>query len=133
MLHLLQFGPTRFPKPCEYFKLCLETYYPALKTSSTSPEQVDTTKMATGNNFTTSVPTRITCFPFCYTSNKFHSPLHPYKQYIILQSSSCKMKLAGNGERKKQSVGGGYAVGSCFLALDISDKYEPQIHWPLKH
>jgi len=30
-------------------------------------------------------------------------------------------------------VGAGYAVGSCFLALDVSDKYEPQTHWPLKH
>jgi len=87
--------------------------------------------MATGNNCTTSVPTRITRFPFCYNnSTKFHSPWHPYKQYIILQSSSGKLKLAGrgSGERKKQKVGAGYAVGSRFLALDVSDKYKPQIH-----
>jgi len=99
-----------------------------------SSEHVDTTQMATGNNCTTSVPTRTTCFPFCYNnSTKFHSPLLPYKQYINLQSSSGKLKLAGSGERKKQKVGAEYAVGRSFLALDVSDKFECQIHWPVEH
>lgn len=92
------------------------------------PEHVDTTQIAIGNNFTTSVPTTITCFPFCYnTSTKFHSPLHPYKQFIILQSTSGKLILAGSvcGERKKQKVEAGYAVGTYFLALHVSDKFSP--------
>jgi hypothetical protein len=48
-----------------------------------------------------------------------------------LLSSSGKLKLAGLGsrERKKEKGGAGYEVDSCFMALDVSEKYQNVWSW----
>ena len=49
--------------------------------------------------------------------------------------SSAKLELVGweSGERNKQQGGSGYAAGTHFMVLDVSEKYQSQIYWPLEH
>jgi len=53
--------------------------------------------------------------------------------YVL--SSSGKLELVGwgSGERNKQQGGSWYEVGTHFMALDVSEKYQSQILWPLQH
>ena len=50
-------------------------------------------------------------------------------------SSSSKLELVGcgSGVRNKQQGGSGYEADTHFMALDVSEKYESQIQWPLQH
>jgi len=54
-------------------------------------------------------------------------------------SSSAKLELGGwvGGERNKEykykQGGSGYAAGTHFMVLDVSENYQSQIHWPLEH
>jgi hypothetical protein len=38
-----------------------------------------------------------------------------------------------NGKRTKQKEGTWYEAGTCFMALDVSEKYQSQIHELLEH
>jgi hypothetical protein len=41
-----------------------------------------------------------------------------------------EMWVGGSGKRNKRKVGAGYETGTCFVAQDVSEKYQPQIHGP---
>jgi hypothetical protein len=76
---------------------------------------------------------------FVVCSNKGKCNVHVFNessillQYVI-QSSSVRLKLEGkgSGEWSKQKGGGGYEAGTCFMALDVREKYQSQIHRPLE-
>jgi len=38
--------------------------------------------------------------------------------------------VGGSGKRNKRKVGAGYETGTCFVAQDVSEKYQSQIHRP---
>ena len=55
--------------------------------------------------------------------------LHSYEL-----SSSGKLELVGlgTGESNKQQGGSGYEAGTYVMALEVSEKYQSKIHWPLE-
>ena len=61
--------------------------------------------------------------------------LFSLSRHSCVLSSSGKLKLVewGSGERNKKQGGSGYEAGTYFRALDVSEKYLSQIHWPLEH
>jgi len=64
------------------------------------------------------------------SNSLFSLCLHSY-----VLSSSGKLELVGwgSGERNKQQGVSGYEAGTHFMALDVSEKYQSQIKWPLEH
>jgi len=59
------------------------------------------------------------------SNSLFSLCLHSY-----VLSSSGKLEPAGwgSGERNKQQGGSGYEAGTHFMALDVSEKYQPLEH-----
>lgn len=52
---------------------------------------------------------------------------------ILTSPSSSRFAGRGNGERWREKSGAGYEVNICFMPLDVSEKYQPQIRLPLEH
>ena len=78
----------------------------------------------------TNIRNRNTHFVGSMSNSLFSLCLHSY-----VLSSSGKLELVGwgSGERNKQQGGSGYEAGTYFMALDVSEIYKSQIHWPIEH
>ena len=78
----------------------------------------------------TNIRTRNNHFAGSMNNSLFSLCLHSY-----VLSSSGKLELVGwgSGERNEQQGGPGYEAGTYFMALDVSEKYQSQIQWPLEH
>jgi len=52
--------------------------------------------------------------------------------YVLSSSGKLECVGWGRGERNKQQGGSGYEAGTHFMALDVSEKFQSQIQWPLE-
>jgi len=78
----------------------------------------------------TNIQNRNNHFVGSMSNSLFSLCLH---SYVLCSSGKLELVGWGSGERNKQQGGSGYEAGTYFVALDVSEKYQSQMQWPLEH